>query len=103
MRPPRRPGIDDEYVERPEGEILIQYGAIANANKHRGGWMPQVWVNGHAHGDSYGRGYDRDSALQLAKEEALEKAARFLGDWKIVIEPRDNAPAAGLRRRVHER
>ena len=95
---PRREGIDDPMEVRPDGEVLIQHGAIANANQNRGGWMPQIWVNGRAHGDAFGRGYDRDSALQLAHEAALEEAQRYTGDWKIIIEPRDSSPRVAARR-----
>lgn len=73
---------------RKAGEIHIEWGTVPNINKHYGGWMPVIWVNGRQHGDTYGRGYDRDEAELRAQAAALDEGARYIGDWKVSIAPR---------------
>ena len=84
--------------------IAIVYDAVPNENKTRGGFMPVYEKNGKLHGDTYGRGFDRDEALALAKADALDEAAHYSGDWNVTVQSRAT-PAAkkASARRVKQR
>jgi len=70
---------------KKNGEVLIEWAAVPNEDKRRGGWLPIIWINGRQTGDVWGRGYDLDDAALLAQRAASEEAARYIGDWKITI------------------
>jgi len=72
--------------------VTFHWHAIPNENKARGGWMPVVDEDGRQRGDTWGRGYDLETALSMAKQDAERSASRFVGDWDIVVEPKPGAP-----------
>lgn len=72
----------------PGHKIVIEFGAVPNSDTRRGGFMPAVWHNGRQTGDTYGRGYDKEEAIRIAKKEALEEKSRFVGDWSVVVKAR---------------
>jgi len=68
-----------------DGTIAIEFGAVENVRTGCG-WLPMLWENGHARGDTYAaRGFDRSLALSIAQQAAHSHAARFVGDWTISI------------------
>ena len=72
-------------------KLLIEYGVLPNSRLQSGGWLPIVWENDRAMGNTWARrGFDRDDALKMAQIEALEHAARFTGDWFITVRPRNS-------------
>lgn len=85
--------------------VTIYWHAIPNENKRdpRGGWMPVIDHNGKQRGDTYGRGYDLETALQLAKEAAEEAASRYSGDWEIIVEPKAGAPGVSKVKRASKK
>lgn len=72
--------------------VTIYWYAIPNANKSRGGWMPVIDHDGKQRGDTYGKGYELETALEMAKEVAEERASRYVGDWDVVVAPKAGAP-----------
>ena len=72
--------------------VTIYWHAIPNENKTRGGWMPVIDHNGKQRGDTYGKGYELETALEMAKETAEERASRYTGDWDVVVAPKAGAP-----------
>ena len=72
--------------------VTLYWHAIPNENKARGGWMPVVDEDGKQRGNTWGRGYDLETALSMAKADAEETASRFVGDWDVVVEPKPGAP-----------
>jgi hypothetical protein len=66
--------------------IRIHYFAVPNENTKRGGWMPVYEINGKLHGDTYGKGFDQDEALERAEERASEEAKRYRGDWDVTVD-----------------
>ena len=71
-----------------------QIKIVAKVLLHKdGGFLPMIVVNGREHWNWRGKGYDRDVAAALA--EAKEEAARYAGDWNIIIE---NRTTRGRRR-----
>ena len=72
--------------------VTLYWHAIPNENKARGGWMPVVDEDGKQRGDTWGTGYELETALEMAKERAEELASRFTGDWDIVVGPKPGAP-----------
>ena len=66
------------------GEIMIIARAVPNGTGR--GWLPVYTVNGHPHGDTYATtGYSETEALTLARQMAEEEAARYIGDWKVIV------------------
>ena len=66
--------------------IHFVYGAVRNKNEYKSGWVPMYWDNGRRRtGDWSGTGWDRDHALDVAKEMAEEDASRFGGDYVIYL------------------
>ena len=76
--------------------VTIYWYAVPNENKKdaRGDWMPVYTDGGKQRGDTYGRGYDLDTALALAKETAEERASRYVGDWDVVVAQKPGSPSA---------
>ena len=72
--------------------VTIHWYAIPNENKVRGGWMPVIDHDGKQRGDTYGKGYELETALEMAKETAEERASRYVGDWDVVVGPKAGAP-----------
>jgi hypothetical protein len=73
--------------------VTLYWHAIPNGNKARGGWLPVVDEDGKQHGDTWrSSGYDLETALAMAKEDAEKRAERFTGDWDIVVGPKPGAP-----------
>ena len=66
--------------------IDIQYTAVENSNKLKGGWAPMVWNNKRVVGsDWHYRGLDQEVALKEAQLLAVEEANHYSGDWDITI------------------
>ena len=67
--------------------VAITWYAIPNENKRdpRGGYLPVYELDGKVHGDTYGRGYDKAEAEQLAEARALKEADRYTGDWVVTV------------------
>lgn len=72
----------------PDADITIVWYAAPNENKRAGGFMPVYEHNGKLRGSTYGKGYDKDAAEKLAELDALDEAARYIGDWKVVVKKR---------------
>lgn len=72
--------------------VTLYWHAIPNENKARGGWMPVVDEDGKQRGNSWGTGYELETALEMAKADAEERASRFVGDWDVVVGPKPGAP-----------
>lgn len=72
--------------------VTLHWYAVPNANKSRGGWMPVYDNNGKMRGNTYGRGYDLETALRLARADAEEEAARYVGDWDVVVAHKPGSP-----------
>ena len=100
VKRPKRAAVDvDEWGGEPiatttRTPIRIEYDAISNENPLRGGWLPMIWENGAQKGDTYGTGpaLDRDDALSLARAQAEEAGARYVGDWNVSIVQRASKP-----------
>jgi hypothetical protein len=67
--------------------VAITWYAIPNENKRdpRGGYLPVYELDGKVHGDTYGRGYDKAEAEQLAEARAHKEAERYTGDWNVTV------------------
>jgi hypothetical protein len=67
--------------------VAITWYAIPNENKRdpRGGYLPVYELDGKVHGDTYGRGYDKDEAEKLAEARAHKEAERYTGDWNVTV------------------
>jgi len=66
--------------------INIRWYAIPNGNKVAGGFLPVIEEDGKVRGDTWsGRGYDKAEAEAMAEAKAHEAAARFVGDWDVVL------------------
>ena len=74
--------------------VTLYWHAIPNENKARGGWMPVVDEDGKQRGDTWGRGYELETALEMAKADAEERASRFVGDWDVVVGQKPGSPGA---------
>jgi hypothetical protein len=69
-------------------DILIEYGAVPNKREGHG-YLPILWVNGRQMGHTYWpTGYDRDDAVAMARHEAAEERARYLGDYRVKVQAR---------------
>jgi len=85
-------------VDRWEGgvsdnEVVIEYAAAENGRGRGYGWLPAVWVNGKRCGDRWARdGLSKEDALTAALHDAKGEAARYVGDWSIVMRPRGEKP-----------
>jgi len=64
-----------------DGYITIQPGTIEVPN----GWLPIVTINGHQQGSTYGKGIDKDAAIQAAIALAFDEAQRWIGDWQVTV------------------
>jgi hypothetical protein len=54
------------------------------------GWLPVYTVNGHSHGDTYAAtGYSKTEAESLALQFAQAEAARYIGDWNVIVAKED--------------
>jgi len=79
---PARRGIDRSKHTR----VNIRWYAIPNGNKATGGFLPVIEEDGKVRGDTWsGRGYDKAEAEAMAEARAHEAAARFVGDWNVVL------------------
>jgi hypothetical protein len=80
-------GVHGKNNPKPETtpEILIAWYAVPNENKAKGGFMPVFENNGKLHGNTHGRGYDKDEAEKMAKAMAQDEAAHYSGDWNVVV------------------
>ena len=68
--------------------IIIEYGAIKN-ERANSGWLPVIWVNGRQRGNTYWpTGYSQADAISLAKRDAEEEGARYVGDWHVTVTER---------------
>jgi len=47
--------------------------------------MPVYDHNSRQRGDTYGRGYALETALTMAEAAAKDEAARYVGDWDVVV------------------
>lgn len=66
--------------------IRILYYAAPNANTQRGGYCPVYRINtGREHGHSFCSGLDKDQALRRARQDALDEAAKYRGDWCVSV------------------
>jgi hypothetical protein len=67
--------------------VTIVWYAFPNMNKRdaRGGFMPVYELDGKVRGDTYGRGYDKEEAEQLAEAMAHKEAERYIGDWDVIV------------------
>ena len=72
--------------------VTIYWYAIPNENKSCGGWMPVIEHNGKQRGHTYGKGYELEDAIMMAKADAEEQASRYTGDWDVVVGPKAGAP-----------
>lgn len=73
--------------------VDIAWYIVPNGNQRAGGYMPVYRVDGgREQGDTYGRGYDPDTARRLAHEMAQEEAQRYSGDWRITVRPAETGP-----------
>jgi hypothetical protein len=69
--------------------LLVEYGAVRNRNARKGGWLPQVWVNGRERRDVWAtRSHDLDDAREMAEALARDEASRYVGDWRITVRER---------------
>ena len=77
-----------ERCEPHQERVNLRYYAVPNVHKPRGGWMPVYRDNtGREHGDTYGRGMDRDRAVRVARVAAYREGKRYRGDYCVVIGP----------------
>lgn len=60
--------------------------------------MPVYDLDGKTRGDTYGKGYDLETALEMARVDAEEEAARYVGDWDITVEQKPGSPGAPKRK-----
>ena len=66
--------------------VDIRWYAIPNGNKVAGGFLPVIEEDGKLRGNTWaGRGYDRAAAEAMAEAKAHEAAARFVGDWNVIV------------------
>jgi hypothetical protein len=74
---------------------------IPNGNKQAGGWLPVYDEDGKQSGNTYwSRGYDLDTALKMAKEDAERLAEKFVGDWNVIVEQKPGSPGAPKHKAV---
>ena len=57
-------------------------------------------LDGRQRGSTYGKGYDLETALQMAKADAEDEAARYIGDWHVVVEQKPGSPGAVKTKRA---
>lgn len=74
--------------------ILIEYGI----QPVEGGWHPIVWERGRARYHWTKKVFDLDEALERAKKEAMELAAKYRGDWDVRVQM-SRAAEKALRRK----
>jgi hypothetical protein len=79
--------------------ITIYWYAVPNANKSRGGWMPVYDHNGKQRGDTYGKGYDLEIALKMAKASAEDEAAHYVGDWDVAVAQKPESKGTSATKR----
>jgi hypothetical protein len=72
--------------------VTIYWYVVPNANERRGGWMPVYDHNGRLRGNTYGRGYELETALRMAKADAEEEAGRYVGDWDVIVAQKPGSP-----------
>ena len=80
--------------------VLIQWYAVPNADTRRGGLMPVYDLDGRQRGSTYGKGYDLETALQMAKADAEDEASRYVGDWDVIVEQKPGTPGATKAKRA---
>lgn len=62
--------------------VEVQYGAVENKNKHAGGYLPIVDINGRKEGDTWSRaGLSREEAVELARRYAIQELDKCRGDY----------------------
>jgi hypothetical protein len=72
-------------------EILIEYGAVANADADLG-YVPRIWVDGRGQGPPYSPHHaTRDEAMAAALIAANDEASRYLGDYSPVVSRNETA------------
>ncbi len=77
-----RPSIDRSKHTR----VDIRWYALPNGNKAAGGFLPMIEEDGKTRGDTWAnRGYGKAEAEAMAEAKAHEAAARFTGDWNIIV------------------
>lgn len=73
---------DDDRVD-------IRYGVVRNERTEAqggGGWLPVIRVNGRTEGSTWAtRGYDKEEAMERARERAEQEADHYGGDWTITL------------------
>jgi hypothetical protein len=86
--------------DRPT-KIVIRYFAL----KYKDAFFPMYEEDGRLRGSYGGKGYDRDTALVLARAMAEEEGAKFLGDYAVTVRAAgdDYAHAALARDERHWR
>lgn len=63
--------------------VPITYGVV----RHRdGGYLPAYAVSGRLHYSWTPKGSDREEAVRMAREQALEESSRWGGDYLPVVE-----------------
>lgn len=82
--------------------VTILWYAVPNADTKRGGWMPVYEHNGKLRGNTYGKGYDLETALEMAKADAEDEASHYSGDWDVVVEQKARTPDAPAAKRARE-
>lgn len=79
--------------------VTIYWYAVPNEHKARGGWMPVYEHNGKQRGSTYGKGYDLETALAMARADAEQQASRYVGDWDVVVGQKPGSPGAEKAKR----
>lgn len=91
----------------------IRYFIARNLNERAGGYCPLYRVNDqrmsysakrsrHVHGDTYCVGWDRQTAIKMAKAMAYDEAERHYGGddcTTVIFSARDGRKSVGARRR----
>lgn len=79
-------------TKHADDRVTIRWYAVPNANTRQGGWMPVYDLNGKMRGDTYGKGHPLETALKMARADAEDEGARYVGDWAVTVEPKPGAP-----------
>jgi len=72
-----------------ETTVKIEYAALPNQYKEKGGWAPATWVNGREQVTAWHhKGFMKADALKRARAIAEEEADHYIGDWDVTITKR---------------
>jgi hypothetical protein len=75
--------------------VTINWYVIPNGNKQVGGWLPVYDLDGKQRGNTYwNKGYDLETALADAQAMGEQEAARYVGDWNVVVGQKPGTPGA---------